>query len=190
MLEDIRISLNKNGFKNVNLYYQDESRFGLKTFVGKCLSVAGVRPLVQYQHRFSNTYLWGSFSPITGDRFVWEIDGVNKEIFCAYLEEFSRYKPDEFKVLVIDNAAFHSVKDFDIPKNIALINIPPYSPELNPCEQVWQYIKKRFKNKTFENMELLREWLYETLNAMDNQKVKSITSNHHYLKIFMSVFMV
>lgn len=146
--------------------------------------------MVRYQHRFSNTYLWGSFSPITGDRFVWEIDGVDKEIFHTYLEEFSKHHPEEFKILVIDNAAFHSLKDFELPENIAIIRIPPYCPELNPCEQVWQYIKKRFKNKTFEDMTMLRQWLYQTLNSIDNSTIKSITSNHQYLKIFMSNFMV
>lgn len=115
---------------------------------------------------------------------------MDKEIFHAYLEEFSKHNPKEFKILVIDNAAFHSIKDFEIPKNIAIIRIPPYCPELNPCEQVWQYIKKRFKNKTFENMTTLRQWLYQTLDTIDSTTIKSITSNHKYLKIFMSNFMV
>ncbi|WP_407281517.1 hypothetical protein [Tenacibaculum maritimum] len=66
----IRDSLNKNNrFDSVNLYFQDESRFGLKTFVGKCLSLVGLKPVVSYQHKFSNTYLWGSYSPINGDSF-------------------------------------------------------------------------------------------------------------------------
>ena len=56
-LSNIRNSLNKDKYDSINLYYQDESRFGLKTFVGRCLSVVGVRPLVNYQHKFENTYL-------------------------------------------------------------------------------------------------------------------------------------
>lgn len=148
--------------------------------MGKCLSVVGVRPLVNYQHKFENTYLWGSYSPLTGEQFVWEINGVNKAIFAAYLEAFSKFKPEEFKIMIIDNAAFHSTKNIKIPDNIFLLNIPPYSPELNPCEQVWQYFKKRFKNKTFETMEKLRQWLDEMVCGMDKELIKSITSNHHY----------
>ncbi len=49
-----------------------------------------------------------------------------------------------------------------VPDNIFLLNIPPYSPELNPCEQVWQYIKNRYKNKRFETMESLKTWLHKT----------------------------
>ncbi|SHM71721.1 hypothetical protein SAMN05444267_10803 [Chryseobacterium polytrichastri] len=78
-------------------------------FIGK-----GVRPLIDYQHKFENTYLRGSYSPITGDQFVWEINGVNRNIFKEYLEEFSKFKSEEYKIVIIDNAAFHSTKDWEI----------------------------------------------------------------------------
>ncbi|NQX86320.1 MAG: transposase [Flavobacteriaceae bacterium] len=68
----------------------------------------------------------------------------------AYLKEFSAHKPEEYKIIVIDNAGFDSTKNIDIPDNIYLLSIPPYTPELNPCEQVWQYIKNRYKNKRFK----------------------------------------
>jgi len=148
------------------------------------LSIKGLRPLVNYQHRFSNTYLWGSYSPITGDQFVWEIEGVDKKIFQSYLEEFSKYKPEEYKIMIIDNARFHSINESELPENIILLNIPPYTPELNPCEQVWQYIKKRYKNKTFKNMIDLKEWLWGISKNMDSELIKSITSNHRYAQYF------
>jgi len=148
------------------------------------LSIKGLRPLVNYQHRFSNTYLWGSYSPITGDQFVWEIEGVDKKIFQSYLEEFSKYKPEEYKIMIIDNARFHSINESELPENIILLNIPPYTPELNPCEQVWQYIKKRYKNKTFKNMIDLKEWLWDISKNMDSELIKSITSNHRYAQYF------
>ena len=185
-LSEIRDSLNEDKYDSINLYYQDESRFGLKTFVGKCLSVVGVKPLVNYQHKFDNTYLWGSYSPITGDSLVWEINGVDSKIFEHYLEALSKFKPKEFKVVVIDNAAFHSTANIKVPKNIDLLNIPAYCPELNPCEQIWQYIKKRYKNKTFENMQTLRQWLWDMVCAMDKDLVKSIVANKNYKNIIYS----
>ena len=148
------------------------------------MSIKGLRPLVNYQHRFSNTYLWGSYSPITGDQFVWEIEGVDKKIFQSYLEEFSKYKPEEYKIMIIDNARFHSINESELPENIILLNIPPYTPELNPCEQVWQYIKKRYKNKTFKNMIDLKEWLWDISKNMNSELIKSITSNHRYAQYF------
>lgn len=160
------------------------------THLGKCLTASGVKPIVNYQHKFQNTYLYGSYSPINGDSFVWEINGVDSAIFEAYLTHFSNYKPKEYKIVVIDNAGFHSTKNIKIPDNIFLLRIPPYSPELNPCEQVWQYIKTRYKNQTFQTMEKLKKWLHKMVCDMDDKLIKSITSNHHYIEAFNAAFNV
>ena len=141
---------------------------------------------MNYQHTFENTYLWGSYSPITGDSFVWEINGVDSKIFEHYLKALSEFKPREYKVVVIDNAAFHNTTNFEVPDNIYLLNIPAYSPELNPCEQIWQYIKKRYKNKTFEDMQQLRRWLWDMVCKMQNDLIKSIVANKKYKKIIYS----
>ena len=185
---DIKSNLNKGKFEDVNLYVQDESSFGLMTHLGKCLTVKGVKPIVSYQHKFQTTYLYGSYSPINGDRFVWEINGVTTTIFESYLRHFSEYKPKEYKLVIIDTAGFHSTKSIEVPDNIFLLNIPPYSPELNPCEQVWQYIKSQYKNKRFETMESLKTWLHKTVNKMSEHTIKTITGNHHYLNTFNDVF--
>jgi len=156
--------------------------------IGKCVTARGVRPVISYQHKFESTYLYGSYSPIDGDSFVWEINGVDVNIFEAYLKELSKHRPNEYKIVVIDNAGFHSTKNIEVPENIHLLNIPPYTPELNPCEQVWQYLKTRFKNQTFQNMKNLKSWLWEKSNALDTETIKSITSNHHYQNAFYAAF--
>ncbi len=171
-------------FESMNIYFQDESRFGLLTHTGKCIAAKGIQPIVNYQHKFATTYLWGSYSPIDGDSFVWEINGVDTKIFEAYLEAFSKQRPQEFKIVVIDNAGFHSTKHINIPANIFLLNIPPYSPELNPCEQVWKFIKQRYRNQTFLTMDKLKEWLHSTVKNMTKESIISICSNHHFLNAF------
>ena len=184
-LNNIRISLNKDKFDSVNLYFQDESRFGLMTHIGRCLTARGVKPIVSYQHAFKNTYLYGSFSPIDGDAFVYEIEGTTSEIFYKYLVEFSKHKPKELKVIVIDNAGFHSLQQYGIPKNIRLIRIPPYCPELNPSEKIWHYMKQKFKNKVFENLSNVKTWLHDFVkNELNQQIVMSITHNKLYNQAF------
>jgi len=173
-------------FESVNLYFQDESRFGLMTQTGSCIAAKGIQPIVDYQHKFANTYLWGSYSPIDGDSFVWEINGVDGTIFQAYLNELSQHRPKELKILIIDNAGFHSTKNIVIPDNIKLINIPPYSPELNPCELIWKYIKQRFKNQIFPDIQTLKTWLHQTVKSMTAQTIKSICSCHLYTQAFIS----
>jgi transposase len=113
---------------------------------------------------------------------------VNKETFVSYLESLSQHRPEEFKIIVADNAAFHSTKDIKLPPNLYLLYIPPYTPELKPCEQIWKEIKKYFKRQVFSNMNKLKEWLYEKVKQMSRQTIQSITSNHHYLESFKATF--
>jgi hypothetical protein len=184
-LNQIRSSLNKNTIASVNLYFQDESRFGLMTHTGRCLTAKGIKPIVRYQHAFKNTYLYGSFSPVNGDAFIYEIEGTTSEIFYKYLVAFSKYKPSEFKVIIIDNAGFHSMKNYQIPENIALIRIPPYTPELNPAEKIWAYIKQFYKNKVFENLPNLKEWLHNFINEnLNENRILGITHNSFFNQMF------
>ena len=159
------------------------------THVGTLLTARGVKPIVKYQQAFKNTYLYGSFSPIDGSSFVWEVEGVDTLIFEAYLKDFSAYKPDEFKIVVIDNAGFHSTLNIEVPENIALIRIPPYTPELNPAEKVWQYLKERFKNKTLGNIKELKKWLHQmVVQEITSQNVISIVKNDFYINPFKACF--
>lgn len=144
--------------------------------------------MLPYQHKFENTYLYGAYSPIDGDSYVWEVPKVNKGIFIGYLKALSAHRPQEFKIVVIDNAGFHSTLDVELPENIYLLRIPPYTPELNPCEQVWREIKKRFKRQVFKTIEDLKEWLNKTVSKMKEETIISITSNHHYLDCFNATF--
>lgn len=158
------------------------------THVGSMITAKGVRPKVKFQHKFATTYLYGSYSPIDGDSFVYEINGVSTSIFEAYLHEFSKHRPDQAKIVVIDNAGFHSTKNINIPNNIHLIRIPPYSPELNPCEQVWAWIKNKYKNRVFEDIEDLKLWLHDIVKRMKPETIKSIVSNHHYYYAFNTTY--
>ena len=93
------------------------------------------------------------------------------------------------KIIVIDNAGFHSLAKYDIPENIAFIRIPPYSPELNPSEKIWAYIKKDYKNRVFENLENVKNWLHEFIrDNLTKKVVGSITHNNFFLNNFYSVF--
>lgn len=166
----------------MNFYFQDESRFGLMTHIGRCLTAKGVKPIVKYQHAFKNTYLYGAFSPIDGDSFIYEIEGTTSEIFFKYIQHLSQHRPNELKIVVIDNAGFHSLKNYEIPDNVKLIRIPPYTPELNPSEKMWAFIKQNYKNKVFENMTKLKTWLSDFItNNINPDIVKSITHHQMYM---------
>lgn len=144
---------------------------------------------MKYKHAFKNTYLYGSFSPINGDSFVYEIEGTTSEIFYNYILEFSKYKPDELKIIIIDNAGFHSLSKYTIPENIRFIRIPPYSPELNHSEKIWAYIKSYYKNRVFDNLANVKEWLHEFVkNQLAEKLILSITGDKFFLDSFYGAF--
>lgn len=159
------------------------------TSVGRCLTAEGVKPVIPFKQAFENTYLYGCFSPITGDSFSWEVNGVDTIIFEHFLKAFSEENPSEYKIVVIDNAGFHSTRNITIPPNIGLLRIPPYSPELNPAEKVWQQMKKLFKNKVFETIKDVKKWIHTTVQDLFTKTdIKSIVHNEMYNQLFMDVF--
>lgn len=115
-------------------------------------------------------------------------DGVSKEFFIKYLEDFSKEKPSELKIIVIDNASFHSTKDIELPNNIVLLPIPPYCPELNPAEKMWQWMKDKIAMKIYDNLETLEAKIEQLIDKAEDQIIKSITGYKYYLNAYSSVF--
>jgi len=132
----------KDLFETWNVYCQDESRFGLFTRNGRALTAKGIKPICHFQQKFLNTYLFGAFSPITGSSFILDLPTCDTDSFQLFLDEFSDFNPTECKVVLLDNGSFHKAIRLKIPKNICLIFLPPYSPELNPAEKIWAILKK------------------------------------------------
>ncbi|MGB5377854.1 transposase [Muriicola sp.] len=92
-------------------------------------------------------------------------------------------------MIIIDNAAFHSLNKYTLPDNIKIIRIPPYSPELNPSEKIWLYMNQHFKNNVFETLDNVKLWLYDFVNNnLDNQLIKSVTFNKNLCKPFLAQF--
>ena len=187
-LKQIRFNLNKDKITSVNLYFQDESRFGLITKQKRVITAKGIKPIGKYKHSYLYKWLWGSFSPITGESFCMTTDGVCKDLFIKYLEDFSQHKPEELKIIVIDNAAFHSTKDVVLPENIVLMPIPPYCPELNPAEKVWQWMKDKIAMKIFDTLETLENKMDQIIENIEGELIKSITGYEFYTKTFYRVF--
>jgi hypothetical protein len=146
------------------------------------LTARGIKPICDFQQVFKSTHLFGSFSPIDGSHFIENLGKCTTENFQHYLSNFSFIKPTELKLVVLDNGAFHKAKRLIIPKNIVLIFLPSYSPELNPAERIWQAFKREFSNQIFNTMDDLNYWLFGLYNNIDCQTVKSTTS-YDYIKL-------
>ena len=98
-------------------------------------------------------------------------------------------KKDEMKIIVIDNAGFHSLSKYNIPDNIVFIRIPPYSPELNPSEKIWAYIKQFYKNRVFETLDKVKDWLHSFIkNSLSVNQILNITHHNLFLDAFNGCF--
>jgi len=184
LIKEFRNSLDKNKHDSINIYFQDESRFGLMTKQKRVLVSKGIKPIGKYQHSYKWLWLWGCFSPVTGDAFYWETSHVGNDIFEGFLNDFSKMNPKELKLLIIDNAGFHACQNITIPGNIKLIRIPAYAPELNPAEKVWQWMKGKVAMKFFKSTKMLQNKITEMVGQLSPDLVKSITGYELYTKTF------
>jgi transposase len=133
------------------------------------LTAKGVKPICPYQQVFQSLYLFGAFSPIDGDSLFIEADSCNADVFQAFLDNLSEHRPEELKIMVLDNGAFHHAKSLHIPSNIELIFLPPYSPELNPAECIWKNLKRKFTNLLCKSI--------EDVSAFITSATQSLTPN-------------
>ena len=124
---------------------------------------------------FANFYLYSAVDPETGDVFTLEIPYVNTNCMNIFLAEMSREYADEKIILVMDGAGWHKAKNLQVPDNIEIIILPPYSPELNPAERFWQHIKQNtIKNQIYTSIKELKNSLQKFLNSITKETVKSL----------------
>ena len=141
--------------KPIKLFFQDEGRFGRINSIAKCWVPNGKRAIVGNQTIRQYTYVYTAVCPETGENYSLILPYANTESMNIFLDEIS----DEFKkyriILTMDNAAWHDGKDLKKYDNIVPLFLPPYSPELNPVEYIWHYVKDhyKFKNRTFKSMD-------------------------------------
>jgi transposase len=101
----------------------------------------------------------GAVCPETGHAEGLLSPQLNTKIINTFLKLFSRtIPPDEHAVMIWDGAGFHTAKALQVPTNITLVQLPPYSPELNPIENLWHYLKSHFwSNRAYADYQELED---------------------------------
>lgn len=116
--------------------YQDEAGFGRISKLGTCWSPKGHRPSVPIHHIREYLYCYGVIDAHRDDSFFIIAGGCNSDWMNEFLGQPSVAYPDDYIILVMDNAVWHKSQTLTIPENIEFTFIPPYTPEMNPIEQV------------------------------------------------------
>lgn len=107
---------------------------------------------------------------------------VNAEWLNIFLAGMSDHGENKNIILIMDCAGWHKAKDLVVPDNIQIVYLPPYSPELNPSERLWQYIKSEtIKNKIYETIERLEDAVCSCVKNLNAALIKSICSMDYLL---------
>lgn len=147
-----------------------------------CWAPPGVRPLAPSQFGRFAMYAFAAVAPSLGELCSLILPRANTEVMNLFLEYVSHAFSDYFIVMQVDQAGWHCAKALVIPENMRLITQPPYSPELNPVEHIWEEIREKyFYNRVFPSLESLTDVLCLALNTLagDQQRVKSMTNFPH-----------
>ena len=124
------------------------------------------------------TYLWlyGAVEPLTGEGFFYEFTHLDTVCFEKFLELFASKYHEDLHIIQVDKVGFHNSLNLSIPENVILLFQPAYSPEVNPRERLWGYVKEQLKWLRFEQIEELRAAVQKELNNLTNEIIASLTA--------------
>jgi transposase len=166
----------------IRYWSQDESRMGLHTIQRRKLTGKGIKPHGKVQWDFIYLWLYGVVEPQTGAGFFYEFTHLDTVCFEKFLELFAAAYPNDLHIIQLDNGGFHNSLNLNIPENVILLFQPAYSPEVNPIERLWGYIKEQLKWLRFDGIEELREALQKELKNLTNEVIASLTGYPFILK--------
>ena len=151
--------------------FQDEARFGRINDPRRCWAPQGVQPEVGMQIVREYTYPFGAVSPHDGTLDSLVLPVVTAEAMSIFLAEVALRHPEDFILMFLGRAGWHRAHDLAVPKNMRLEALPPYSPQLNPIEHIWDEIwEKWFANEVFNSLDAMEDRLVEALVALENDK--------------------
>lgn len=132
------------------------------------------RPVVTQQFIREYTYAYTAVCPETGETYSIIAPCNNTELMNSFLAELATHYSQYRIIMLLDGAGWHTSKQLVVPSNIRLLHLPPYSPELNPVEHIWDYIReqKKFNNHTFNSLDAVDDRLEITLKELHNEKEK------------------
>jgi transposase len=165
--------------------FADEARFGRINRPRPCWAPRKVRPEVAAQLIREYIYLYGAVAPKDGTCVYLIMPTSNTACFQVFLDVLSRKFGRQDILLVLDGAPNHRCGGLALPDNVSLLFLPPYSPELNPKENLWDEIREKiFKNYALKSIEAVRTKLKQAILYIDRRPntVKSITSFPYIVK--------
>lgn len=141
----------------VEIWFQDEARIGQKNGMAWQWARRGTRPRQPADQRYESAYLFGAICPARGTGAALVLPHADTEAMQLHIDEISRnIAPGAQAVLIMDRAGWHTTSCLNMPDNITPIFLPSRAPELNPQENIWQYLRGNWlSNRVFETYDAI-----------------------------------
>jgi len=142
----------------IRLWVADEARFGLKPCHRRAWVKRGVRAHKDNRCRYDWQYIWGALQIGGGGSEFLYSNKADQDVSGHFLDQISRRDPMAVHVVIWDGAGFHPHNtDSRIPSNVVVVRQPPYSPELNPLEKLWDMLRAALCNRSWKSLDHLLE---------------------------------
>ncbi len=137
----------------IELWWQDEARVGQKNKITRRWARKGTRPRAPHDPRTKWAYIFGAICPKKGKGAGLVMPWCDISAMAAHLAEISKaVDPGAHAVVIVDQAGWHMSPKLTIPDNITLLPLPSRSPELNPVENIWQFMRDNWlSNRIFQS---------------------------------------
>lgn len=153
----------------------DETRLGLKSETGRVITAKGIKPIAPVQWNRDNFWIYGVVEPLTGWHFEQEYDHLDSVQFQQFLDSLSKALGNDMALIQLDQAKAHQALSLNWANNLIPVFQPAHSPELNPIERLWQYLKQQLKGENFVTLAQLRARLAQEFSKLAPQRVASLT---------------
>lgn len=168
--------------KRIRYLCQDETRLGLKTETGKLITAFGVKPVAPVLWKRDNFWLYGVVEPLSGWHFCKEYAHLNTECFQQFIDTLGEQLGEDIALLQMDQAGAHVTNQLRWPENLIPVCQPAHSPELNPIERVWEFIKQQLQGEVFTTLQQLRARLQKVLDQITSEQICSLSSYNFILE--------
>lgn len=160
----------------MRIFFQDEARVGQQGTLTRVWAPRGSRPTALKQTEYQWVYLWAAVEPASGELAAMITPDVNTARMNQFLEGLgSMLDVNDLAIVVLDNAGWHRAKALKVPDNLTLLPLPAYSPELNPTERLWQWLRSHhLANRVYADYDELLHAAKAALASVEADRIKSV----------------
>ena len=166
--------------KRIELWFQDEARFGQQGCNSRVWAPRGSRPEAVRQTDYAWCYLFGAVCPASGQSNAWLMPQANTQTLQIQFDSLARSLAGNVHALVVlDGAGWHVSGALRVPPNLTLLRLPPYSPQLNPAEAMWRELRQRYlSNRAYPDLDALDRAVGEAWLRLsdDPQRLRRLTN--------------